>query len=213
MAKEENRVEKAEIRRLAEAALASSSREEDDLSKFSLEDMKHLVHELRVHQVELNMQNEELRRVQGELEASRNRYSHLYDFAPVGYFTISHKGIILEANLTGATMLGEERGLLAGTPFHDYIHRDDQNIFYLFRVKLIETRRKQTCNLRLTNKNGSDFHAQMECIPVFKEDGDLDRIRTIAIDITTQYEAALKQRESEARYLALLDNMKDGVAG
>ncbi len=120
--------------------------------------------------------------------------------------------MILEANLTAAAMLGMERGILVGAPFHDCITMDDRDIFYLFRRKLIETGSKQTCNLRLIHKNESDFRARMECIPVFDEKGNLDRIRAIAIDMTKQYEAAEKQKESDARYRALFHNMKDGVA-
>jgi PAS domain-containing protein len=66
-----------------------------------------LVHELRVHQVELKMQNDELRRIQAELEKARDRYLHLYDFAPTAYFTVDEKGAVAEANLTAATLLDD----------------------------------------------------------------------------------------------------------
>ena len=75
-----------------------------------------MLHDLRVHQIELEMQNEELRRTQADLEASRARYFDLYDLAPVGYFTISERGLILEANLTAATLLGVARGALIKQP-------------------------------------------------------------------------------------------------
>ena len=75
---------------------------------------RRLLHELEVHQIELEMQNEELRRVQQELEVSRNKYSDLYDFAPVGYFSVGENGRILETNLTGAAFLGESKQSLMG---------------------------------------------------------------------------------------------------
>ncbi len=99
MEKQEKITSSAELRRLAEATFELSADEELDLSPFSPEEIKSMVHELSVHQVELRMQNEELRRVQGELETARDRYSHLYDFAPVGYFTINEKGIVKRGSL------------------------------------------------------------------------------------------------------------------
>ena len=114
--------------------------------------MATLIHELRVHQIELKMQNEELRRIQGELEKTRDRYSHLYDFAPVGYFTVSEKGIIEEANLTIAAMLGVERSALIGKPFTHFILKEDQDIFYKHRQQLLETEEPQSCELRLGEK-------------------------------------------------------------
>lgn len=89
-----------------------------------------LFHELRVHQIELEMQNEELRRAQADLEASRARYFDLYDLAPVGYCTLDAGGKVLEANLTGARMFGVTKDLLVGKPLTDFIHRDSQDAFY-----------------------------------------------------------------------------------
>jgi PAS domain-containing protein len=108
-------------------------------------DVKKLVADLHVHQIELEIQNEELRRAQLELEASRDRYSDLYDFAPVGYATVSEKGLILQANLACAAMLGIERGAMIRKPFSRFITKDDQDVFYLHQKKLFETKAKQTC--------------------------------------------------------------------
>jgi PAS domain S-box-containing protein len=204
--------EKLKPRSLRERAEALINKNAAEIRKMPPLDIKNLTEDLQIHQVELEIQNEELLRIQEELVAERNKYSELYDFAPVGYFTLSPKGMILEANLTAAAMLGMERGILVGSFFYDCITMDDRDSFYLFRRNLIENGSNQTCNLRLIHKNGSDFHAQMECIPVFDEKGNLDRVRAIAIDITKQYEAAERQRESDVRYGALFHNMKDGVA-
>ncbi|MEJ2656653.1 MAG: PAS domain-containing protein, partial [Desulfobacterales bacterium] len=90
-------------------------------------DVKKLVEDLHVHHIELEMQNDELRKIQQKLEASRDLYSNLYDFSPVGYITVSDKGFILEANLTVAAMLGMERIYLIGKPLGRFICKNDQN--------------------------------------------------------------------------------------
>src|SRR5438874_1086110 len=79
--------------------------------------IEHLMHELKVHQVELEMQNRSLREMQGSLEDSRSRYAELYDFAPIAYYTFDEVGCILEVNLTGATLVGSDRSALIGKPF------------------------------------------------------------------------------------------------
>ena len=125
--------------------------------KISPEDKERLIHELRVHQIELEMQNEELRRVQGKFEKARDRYSHLYDFAPVGYFTVSEKGIVTEANLTAATLLGMERSFLMGSLFSRFILQEDQDIFCLHRKQLMDVKKPQSCRLRMVKKDKTVF--------------------------------------------------------
>ena len=98
--------EKSELRKQAEAELVGRPDDAEDLSLLSSEAKDRLLYELRVHQIELEMQNAELRRMQLALEAARDKYSDLYDFAPVGYFTVNEKGMIAAINLTGASMLG-----------------------------------------------------------------------------------------------------------
>jgi PAS domain S-box-containing protein len=116
-----------------------------------------LIHELRVHQIELEMQNEELRQAQVGLDASRARYFDLYDLAPVGYCTLSEEGVILEANLTAATLLGLARTKLVKRPLSRFILKADQDIWYLCRNTLTQTGERQSCELRMTKDDGTSF--------------------------------------------------------
>ncbi len=120
----------SELRQRAEKKLDKDGGNIEFPSEISPEKTATLIHELQVHQIELKMQNDELRRIHEELEESRDRYSHLYDFAPIGYFTMTEKGIIDEANLTLAAMLGFARTVLPGKPFSRFVLKEDQDIFY-----------------------------------------------------------------------------------
>jgi PAS domain S-box-containing protein len=102
------------------------------------EETSRMIHELQLHQIELEMQNDELRRVQVELNIAKERYFDLYDLAPIGYCTISEQGLFLEANLTASILLGINRGELIGQGIFQFIHQDDQGIYYLHRKQLIE---------------------------------------------------------------------------
>jgi PAS domain S-box-containing protein len=119
------------------------------------------LYELRVHQIELEMQNEELRRTQGELDAARARYFDLYNLAPVGYITLSEHGLILEANLTAATLLGVPRGALVNQPISRFILQADQDTYYLRRKQLFDTGEPQTWELRMLYKGGTPFWAHL----------------------------------------------------
>ena len=172
----------SELRRRAEEKLKEKTNGSGDLSGASPGRMATLIHELQVHQIELKMQNDELRRIQGELEKTRDKYSHLYDFAPVGYFTLSEKGIIEEANLSCAAMLGVERSSLIGKPFSRFIFKDDQDVFYFHQKTLFEANAKQVCELRLVRRDRTQFHAQLESIVAKNSKGDIAQTQTTITD-------------------------------
>jgi PAS domain S-box-containing protein len=116
-----------------------------------------LLHDLQVHQIELELQNEELRHAQVQLDAERARYFDLYDLAPVGYCTLTEQGLLLEANLTAAALLGVARRELVKRPLSRFIFKQDQDIYYLHRKKLFETGQVQSCELRLVRPDGAAF--------------------------------------------------------
>jgi PAS domain S-box-containing protein len=196
------------LRGRAEEKLKVATRGNEEISGMSPEKMTSLIHELEVHQIELEMQNEELRHIQKELEKTRDEYSHLYDFAPVGYFTVSEKGIIEEANLTGASLIGIERNALIGKPFTRFVQREDQDIFYEHRQRLLETETRQSCDLRLVKKNGHEFFAHLECLVVKKSGDDSRLIRGAVIDITDRKQAEADRDKFILKLQETLDRVK-----
>ncbi|HEX3034140.1 MAG TPA: PAS domain S-box protein [Thermodesulfobacteriota bacterium] len=184
-----------DLRKSAEELL---TKKPNDLGEPSTDTLE-LIHELRVHQIELEMQNEELRQAQLELEESRNKYTDLYDFAPVGYFTLSEKGVIEEVNLTGLALLGIERKNLISRPFFPYIAREDQGVFYSYRERLLKSNSQQTCELRIARRDGTPFYAQLEGMALFDADGKFSHFRVAMLDITArkQAEEALKREHDE----------------
>ena len=153
------------------------------LDKIPPADVQRLVHELRVHQIELDMQNDELRCTQQELEASREKYFDLYDLAPVGYVSINENGIILESNLTAAFMLSQERSYLVGQLFTRLIFREDQNIYYGCHKQLVETRENQICRIRMVKKDGNPLWVRINISIAQGIDGST-RFRAVIIDIS-----------------------------
>ncbi len=162
----------------------------------STEEIQGMLHELRVHQIELEMQNDELRRTQLALDTSKARYFDLYELAPVGYCTVSEQGLILEANLTAATLLGTSRGGRVPWPFTQFIQKEDQDIYYLHRKNLFETGAPQACELRMAKRDGTVFWAHLEATA--GKDADGTRVcRVVMSDIT-----ALKKAEEAREKLA-----------
>lgn len=150
-----------DIRQHAEAIAAKMFKDPSDLSP---EAGQQTLHELHVHQIELEMQNEELRRIQVELEASRARYFDLYDLAPVGYLTLNEQGMIREANLTLVDLLGLTRKEVVQRPLTHFILPADQDIFYQHRRQLFAIGAPQVCELRLLRANDDPFWTQLEAI-------------------------------------------------
>ena len=177
---------RAEARAEARAPLEQASRP-----------LEELVYELRVHQIELEMQNDELRRVQLALEASRDRYLDLYDFAPLGYLTLTHEGMIAEANLTGAALLGEERKRLLNLRFARFVAAEDGDRWHLFFIGLQQHGDRQRIELALQARDGSaPLHAQLDCLRVVPPDSAAV-VRIALADVSER-----KRAESELRVAA-----------
>ncbi|WP_243366392.1 sensor histidine kinase [Fundidesulfovibrio soli] len=147
------------------------------------EETSRTLHELRVHQIELEMQNEELRRALAELELARERYFDLYDMAPVGYMTLSEQGMVLEANFTLAALLGLPRGALARQPISRFILKDDQDIYYRHRRRLVATGEPQACELRMVKSDSTPIWVRIEATVVQDADGAVVQ-RVMINDIT-----------------------------
>lgn len=150
--------ERQVLRRRTEGPYRSSTADlTDELSCISQEKLRRALHELEVYQVELEMQNEELRRAQAERDTSQARYFDFYDMAPVGYCTVTGSGLIEQANLTAATLLGKERKLVLQQEIAHFIFPDDQDNFYLMRQRIIETRKPHSCELRFVRQDSTKF--------------------------------------------------------
>ena len=187
------------LRQRAEAASRQEAVPSPDASEaLSPAEMRQTLHELRVHQIELEIQNEELRQAQAELDATRARYFDLYDLAPVSYITVNEPGLILEANLTAATLLGMPRGALVKQPLSRFILKEDQDFYYLQRKQLFQTGKPQACELRLVRKDGTMIWAHLAATAA-EEDQGAPVARVVLSDITER-----KRREKEMELTARL---------
>ena len=161
--------------------------------KDSETDIKKIIHELRVHQEELEIQNEELQQTQLQLKASHRKYTDLYDFAPVGYLTLDKDGIILDANLTASRTLNIERGILTKSRFGLYVDNEDKDKFHLYLRNVFKTKSAQSCELRFLKKDGSKFYAHLEGIYI-KGSENTGLCRISVIDITEKRNANVELR-------------------
>ncbi|MBN1757666.1 MAG: PAS domain S-box protein [Chitinispirillaceae bacterium] len=181
------------LRKIAEKITEADSAE--TVASLTSEQLQKTLHELRVHQIELEIQNEELRRVQEELEVSRARYFDLYDLAPIGYCTLSEKNLIRDANLTIGDMLGRTRTALIRQPFSRFILPEDQDIFYLLRKKPLQNGVSHTGELRLLKKDGTPFWVHLVLSAYRITDGE-PGIRVVVSDINER-----KQLEDARTFL------------
>jgi len=188
------------LRIQAEERLAKRERQIESLERA---DLATLAHELDVHQVELEIQNEELRLARTAAEEARDRYLDLYDFAPVGYFTVDEHSRIIEANLTASELLKlETRRNLLDTRFTKYINPEESSKYHFHQRKVLESDDKQTLELKMQKADGTPFDAQLLSVKAGP-----GMLRTAVIDITERkkLEEALVQaveRESAVSILA-----------
>jgi diguanylate cyclase (GGDEF)-like protein/PAS domain S-box-containing protein len=193
-------------RQAEEIARAKATPSAEHLAAMAPEKARQVLHELQVHQIELGLQNEELRRAQVELGAEQARYFDLYDLAPVGYCSLSEAGLILEANLTAATLLGTARGALVNQPITRFIVKDSQDSYYLYHKQLVATGEAQACELQMHKLDGSPFWARLQTSTARDADG-LSVWRVVLTDIS-------ERKQTEARLFLLgniFSNAREGI--
>ncbi len=174
-----------DLRRRAELLAGRMATDPALIGVLSREEAR-LMHDLQVHQIELEIQNEELRRAETALEAARARYFDLYDVAPVGYVTLGPGNRILEANLTAARLLGVERGALVGEAITRFVTADDQDTFYLRRRRLFATGVPQVVELRMRRADDTVVWVRLEATTTPDADGMSEVCRAVLSDITDE---------------------------
>ena len=187
------------LRKRAEGFIQTeSSPREADLQGLSAETMRKMLHELQVHQVELEMQNEELRQTQVKLDATRARYFDLYDLAPVGYCTVSEKGLVLEINFTAASLLNMARSDVVNKPMSRLIVNLGQDVYYTCRKALFESGLPQECELRLVRRDSAVFWAHLQISLAQDTDhGTVQRLVLTDISARKAMDAALVEKNQE----------------
>ncbi len=185
----------------------------NDLVEISVDfdDPVKLIHELQTFQIELEVQNEELRRSQQELIQSQTNYTELYDFAPVGYITTNLKGIILRANLTLADMLKTKRVYLINQPLSAFIPIEYQDIHYYHLKNLSELKTRQTSELQLRPKDGTLLYVHMESTVILNKVGVPEQYGTIIIDISERKRVEKILTKSEEKYRSLTQVSPSGI--
>jgi PAS domain S-box-containing protein len=155
-----------------------------------------LIHELEVHQIELEFQNEELKQAKEQAVAASEKYSELYDFAPTGYFTLSQTGEIIQLNLSGAAMLGKERSQLKNSLFLFFVSDDTKPIFIQFSDNLFSSKTKENCEIILMNADNKTLFVHITGIV----SDNPDQCFVNLVDITERKQVEAKLRDSEEKY-------------
>lgn len=169
----------------------------------SPQEIQTLIQELHIHQIELDMQNDELRQSQKELLEAKARYFDLYELAPIGYFTLDKEGVILLANVTSSKLLNIPKPQLINYPFTKFILPEDQDIFYKYRKQLIVTTEVQSCELRIIRGDGQYFWAHINATV------SIDVYGNNIILITISDFSERKKYEETIKYLADYDTLTE----
>lgn len=203
MEEENGRGKLIDLRKRTEKTHPTRSAVPDDIS---VGEFRRVLHELEVHQIELEMQNEALRTTQFELETLYRKYMNLYDFAPVGYLTISDSGLILETNLTAIVMLGIGKNNALQQLFSSFVFEDDQDTFYFYRKRLFKSLSLESSELRLVKPDGSHFFVELEGIVVEDSEDQVNRAHITMSDVTARHhiEQALHESEEQHRIISEL---------
>ena len=197
---------KQALRKQAETLLSSNEvLSQEKLAAMSPVLVLKMLHELQVHQIELEMQNEELRQSQLALEEMRQRYFDLYDLAPISYCTVSEAGLIVEANLAAAELLGEVRSKLVGQRISRYISKAYQDVYYLSRKLLYDHGERQECELNLIKPDGAAVWAHVNITAANDSHGEMVQYMVLS-DITNAKVLALAMQASEQKLRGLVSS-------
>lgn len=173
-----------------------------------------LLHELRMRQIELEKQKDELKRAQISLQEARDRYIDFYDFAPAGCITFANNELIEDINITGAALLGEERGKLANCRFDSFVAPEDADKWHRHFMSVKQSDDKQTCELTLLRTDGSRLDVQLNSIRLVKDDKQpLVRIALTDITALKRMEAALRESEMRRRILEKQEILQTSLDG
>jgi PAS domain S-box-containing protein len=196
-------MKKTDLRQQAEAKLSKRKK-----SPTTETDSKRLIHELEVHQIELEMQNEELVQARTESEAVHHQYMDLYDLAPVGYFTLARDGTIRMSNLTGANLLGMERSKLIKRRFGVFVSVESRPAFSAFLEKIFTTGKNEACEITLLKEGHESCWVRLDAVC----SEDRLECRVVMKDITERKLAEDTLRESEERFHGLFNIIDEGMA-
>ena len=196
------------LRREAEALLRAAKH---DVAAMPVKEVQQLVHELQVHQIELEMQNDELRRAQVEIEAARDRYAELYDFSPSSHLTLDLHGNIVEANLRASLLLEMHRKELIRQPFAQFLATEDADTFHRYRQDVFRTRTAQTCEIRLRTAKGVVLWVCFKSLAVHEEPGPITQWRMALLDVTDRKLAELKLESQRVQFEAVVGSAMDAM--
>ncbi len=195
------------LRDKAEEVLSEHKSEMPPFDSFS-----ELVHELQTHQIELELQNKELRSNQEQLEEAKLKYFNLYEFAPIGYFSLNKNEIIKDVNLAGAALLGAEKTELIDTAFIQYMNSKSRRTFYKHLNKIKNTNTGQSCELKFMKKDGTKLNAHLQTLPIQNDEKDIKEFRITATNITELINAENALKVSEEHYRQFFNNPLTGFA-
>jgi len=188
----------SELRHKAELKLKERKKKTAPLSILETDTLR-LIHELEVHQIELEMQNEQLQQAQAELESTVSLYAELYAFAPVGYFTLTRDGKIRRSNLTGAKLLNVSLSDLIKQRFELFVDPPSRSTFRVFLERVFMNENKETCEVALLADGAAPLWVHIEAVTTLKS-GEQNLCYAIVSDITER-----KQAEEELRRLSTRD--------
>jgi PAS domain S-box-containing protein len=173
-------------------------------------DIARVVHEMRVHQFELEMQNDELQKVHAELDAAWSRYFDLYENAPIGYLSLDSAGMIADANRTAASLLGETRHRLVNHQVTRFIFIEDQDVFYKFHHRLMHSSDHHEAELRMLKNNGTLIWMRLDGVAAVSADGT-PGCRIMLTNITARRHADEQTRANLNELRAIFQGAMDGI--